>query len=107
MGPPPVPARCWSHGSPIFGWQYGLALAAAQVGLCLWLAIDRGIVWLGAHLGITGSTLVVLRLITRESSRLTVDNRVGLTAGVGALVLAAGLQSGHPHPGSKGVRGRT
>ena len=83
---------------PYFGWPYGLAFAAAQVGLCLWLRVQRGIIWLVRTWAITGGALVVLWLITGRSGRLSVDSGVALTAGLGALVLAAGLYEGHLAP---------
>ncbi len=81
---------------PYFGWPYGLLFAAVQAGLCWRLAIDRGIVWLVRTWGITGAALLVLWFITGKSelSELTVDSGVALTAGMGALVLAAGLLEG-------------
>ena len=79
---------------PYFGWPYGLLFAAVQAGLCWRLAIDRGLVWLARTWGITGGALLVLWLIAGKSERLTVDNGVALTAGMGALVLAAGLHEG-------------
>jgi len=80
---------------PYFGWPYGLLFAAAQAGLCWGLAIDRGIVWLTRTWGITGGALLMLWMITGKSERLTVDSGVALTAGMGALILAAGLYEGH------------
>ena len=85
---------------PYFGWPYGLLLAAAQAGLCWRLAIDRGIVWLVRTWGITGGALLVLWIITGKSGSLTVDSGVALTAGMGALILAAGLHEGHLVPGT-------
>lgn len=83
---------------PYFGWPYGLLFAALQAGFCWWLAIDRGIVWLARTWGITGGALLVLWMITGQTERLTVDSGVALTAGMGALVLAAGLYEGHLSP---------
>jgi len=85
---------------PYFGWEYGLLFAAVQVGLCWWLAIDRGTVWLARTWGITGSALLVLWVIT-GSGRLTVDSGAALTAGMGALMLAAGLYEGDLRPGTR------
>ncbi|CAN5716990.1 hypothetical protein BH20ACT14_BH20ACT14_12830 [soil metagenome] len=78
---------------PYFGWPYGLLFAAVQAGLCWRLAIDRGIVCLARTWGITGAALLVLWFIIGKSE-LTVDSGVALTAGMGALVLAAGLLEG-------------
>ena len=83
---------------PYFGWPYGLLFAAVQAGVCWRLAIDRGIVWLLRTWGITGGTLLVLWIITGKSERLTVDSGVALTAGMGALILAAGLYNGDLGP---------
>lgn len=83
---------------PYFGWPYGVVFAAVQAGLCWRLAIDRGIVWLVRTWGITGGALLVLWMITARPERLTVDSGVALTAGMGALVLAAGLYEGHLVP---------
>jgi hypothetical protein len=80
---------------PYFGWPYGVGFALAQVGLCLWLAIDRGIVWLVRTWVIVGLALVALWLITGRPDRLGLDSGVALTAGLSALVLAAGLYEGH------------
>ena len=85
---------------PYFGWQYGLLFAAAQAGLCWWLAIDRGIVWLVRTWGITGGALLVWWMISGQSEQLTVDSGVALIAGMGALILAAGLHEGHLVPGT-------
>lgn len=85
---------------PYFGWPYGLLFAAVQAGLCWRLAIDRGIVWLVRTWGITGGALLVLWMITGKSERLTIDSGVALTAGMGALMLAAGLLEGHLVPGT-------
>jgi hypothetical protein len=83
---------------PYFGWPYGLAFAAAQIALCRWLAIDRGVTWLVRAWAITGGALVALWLVTGRSERLSVDSGVALTAGLSALVLAAGLYEGHLVP---------
>jgi hypothetical protein len=83
---------------PYFGWPYGLAFGAVQVGVCLWLDVQRGLVWLARTWAITGAALVVLWLVTGRSERLTLDSGVALTAGLGALVLAAGLYEGHLVP---------
>jgi hypothetical protein len=83
---------------PYFGWPYGLVFAAAQVAFCRWLAVDRGITWLVRTWAITGGALIALWLITGRSERLSVDSGVALTAGLGALVLAAGLYEGHLAP---------
>jgi hypothetical protein len=83
---------------PYFGWPYGLAFALVQIGVCLWLSIDRGIVWLVRTWVIVGSCLVVLWLITGRPDRLTLDSGVALTAGLSALVLAAGLYEGQLTP---------
>jgi hypothetical protein len=83
---------------PYFGWPYGLAFATAQVALCLWLAIDRGLTWLVRTWAITGTALILLWLATGRPDRLTIDSGVALTAGLGALVLAAGLYEGHLAP---------
>lgn len=83
---------------PYFGWPYGLLFAAVQAGLCWRLAIERGIVWLVRTWGITGGALLVLWMIAGKSERLTLDSGVALTAGMGALVLAAGLYEGHLVP---------
>jgi hypothetical protein len=80
---------------PYFGWPYGLAFAAAQVGFCRWLGVRRGITWLLRTWAITGAALVLLWFATGRPERLTVDSGVALTAGLGALVLAAGLYEGH------------
>jgi hypothetical protein len=85
---------------PYFGWPYGLLFAAVQAGLCWRLAIDRGIVWLLRTWGITGGALLVLWMVTGQSERLTVNSGGALTAGMGALVLAAGLYEGHLVPGT-------
>ena len=82
---------------PYFGWPYGLLFAAVQAALCWRLAVDRGIVWLARTWGITGGALLVLWLIT-GTEQLTVDSGVALTAGMGALILAAGLLEGHLVP---------
>lgn len=84
---------------PYFGWPYGLLFAAVQAGLCWRFAIDRGIVWVVRTWGITGGALLVLSFITGKSE-LTVDSGVALTAGMGALILAAGLLEGHLVPGT-------
>ena len=84
---------------PYFGWPYGLLFASVQAGLCWRLAIDRGIVWLVGTWGITGGALLVLWFITGKSE-LTVDSGVALTAGMGALIVAAGLLEGHLVPGT-------
>jgi hypothetical protein len=63
--------------------------------LCWWLAIDRGIVWLLRTWGITGGALLALWMISGTSAELTVASGVALTAGMGALILAAGLHEGH------------
>jgi hypothetical protein len=83
---------------PFFGWPYGLLFAAVQAGLCWWLAIDRGIVWLVRTWGITGGGLLVLWMISGRSGPLTVDSGAALTAGMGALMLAAGLHKGQLVP---------
>jgi hypothetical protein len=85
---------------PYFGWPYGLLFAALQAGLCWWLAIDRGIVWLFRTWGVTGAALLVLWMISGTSGVLTVDSGFALTAGMGALILAAGLHEGHLVPGT-------
>jgi hypothetical protein len=85
---------------PYFGWPYGLLFAAVQAGLCWRLAIDRGIVWLVRTWGITGGALLVLWMVTGRSERLTVDSGFALTAGMGAVMLAAGLYEGHLVPGA-------
>jgi hypothetical protein len=79
---------------PYFGWPYGLSFGAVQAALCRWLAIERGIVWLVRTWGITGGALLVLWVISGQSGRLTFGGGVALTAGLGALMLAAGLYSG-------------
>jgi hypothetical protein len=79
---------------PYFGWPYGLAFATVQIALCRWIPIRRGIVWLLRTWAITGGALLLLSIVTRTSSRLTLDNGVALVAGMGALVLAAGLYEG-------------
>jgi hypothetical protein len=83
---------------PYFGWPYGIAFAVAQVGVCWWLAIDRGVVWLARTWAFTGLALVLLWLATGRPDRLTVDSGVALTAGLSALVLAAGLYEGRLTP---------
>jgi hypothetical protein len=87
---------------PYFGWPYGMGFALAQVALCRWLAIDRGLVWLTRTWAITGAALVLLWLISGRPDRLTIESGVALTAGLGALVLAAGLYEGHLVPGTAG-----
>jgi hypothetical protein len=62
------------------------------------LAIDRGLVWLVRAWAITGGALVLLWLATGRPDRLTIDSGIALTAGLGALVLAAGLYEGHLAP---------
>ena len=89
---------------PYFGWPYGLLFAALQAALCRWLAIDRGTVWLVRTWGIVGGALALLWLISGRSGRLTVDSGVALTAGMGALVLAAGLFNGDLVPGKLRAR---
>jgi hypothetical protein len=89
---------------PYFGWQYGLAFAAVQTGVCWWLAIERGIVWLVRAWAITGGALLVLWVVSGQSGRLTFGACVALTAGMGALMLAAGLYSGDLVPGTRGRR---
>lgn len=85
---------------PYFGWPYGLLFAGVQAGLCWWLAIDRGIVWLVRTWGITGGALLVLWMLSGRSGQLTVDSGAALIAGMGALVLAAGLYEGDLVPGT-------
>jgi hypothetical protein len=84
---------------PYFGWPYGLLFAAFQAGVCRWLTIDRGLVWLARTWGITAGALVVLWLTSGRPERLTLDSGVALTAGMGALMLAAGLFNGDLVPG--------
>ena len=91
---------------PYFGWPYGLLFAAVQAGVCWRLAIDRGIVWLARTWAVTGGALLVLWVVTGRSERLTVDSGVALTAGMGALILAAGLLEGHLVPGRPTPRGQ-
>jgi hypothetical protein len=79
---------------PYFGWPYGVALASAQAVLCWWTPIQRGLVWLLRTWVITGAAMLVLSNAVGPSSRLTVDSGVALIAGMGALVLAAGMQEG-------------
>jgi hypothetical protein len=57
--------------------------------------IRRGVVWLLRTWAITGGAVLLLAIVTDSSSRLTVDNGVALVAGLGALVLAAGMYEGH------------
>ena len=66
--------------------------------VCVWLAIDRGITWLVRTWAIAGGALVLLWLATGRPDRPTIDSGVALTAGLGALVLAAGLYEGHLAP---------
>ena len=89
---------------PYFGWPYGLLFAALQAALCRWLVIDRGIVWLVRTWAITGGALFLLWLISDGSGRLTVDSGIALTAGMGALMLAAGLFNGDLVPGKLRAR---
>jgi hypothetical protein len=84
---------------PYFGWPYGLAFAAVQAALCRWLAIERGIVWLVRTWAVTGGALLVLWVISGQSGRLTFGSGVALSAGMGALILAAGLYNGDLVPG--------
>jgi hypothetical protein len=49
--------------------------------------------------GITAGALVLLWLISGRPERLTADSGVALTAGMGALMLAAGLFNGDLIPG--------
>lgn len=86
---------------PYFGWPYGVLFAAAQAGLCWWWAIDRGMVWLVRTWGVTGGALLVLWLITGQTERLTANSGIALTAGMGALILAAGLYEGDLVPGTR------
>jgi hypothetical protein len=86
---------------PYFGWEYGVLFAGAQAGLCLWLPVQRGIVWLSRTWGITGAAILVLWLITGRSGRMTFDSGVAVTAGMGALILAAALYEGDLRAGSR------
>jgi hypothetical protein len=80
---------------PYFGWPYGLAFATVQTAVCVCVPIRRGVVWLLRTWAITGGALFLLSIAVGTSSRLTVDSGVALVAGIGALVLAAGMHEGH------------
>ena len=80
---------------PYFGLPYGVALAAAEAALCWWVPIRRGIVWLLRTWVIAGGAMLLLSIVAGTSSRLTADSGVALVAGLGALVLAAGMHEGH------------
>ena len=92
---------------PYFGWPYGVLFAACQAGLCWRLGIRRGITWLARTWGITGAALLVLWVVTGRPEMVTIDSGVALTAGMGALVLAAGIYEGHLVPGTAGRVGKT
>jgi hypothetical protein len=79
---------------PYFGWPYGLLFAALQLAVCRWFAVARGPVWLARTWGITGGALVLIWELAGQPERLTVDYGVACTAGVGAMMLAAGLFNG-------------
>jgi hypothetical protein len=79
---------------PYFGWPYGVAFALFQLAVCRWLALERGPVWLARTWGVTGGALLVIWLLAGHPERLTIDYAVACTAGVGALMLAAGLFAG-------------
>jgi hypothetical protein len=79
---------------PYFGWPYGVLFAAMQLAICRWLGIDRGPVWLARTWAVTGAALFVIWELAGHPARLTIDYAVACTAGLGALMIAAGLFNG-------------
>jgi hypothetical protein len=84
---------------PWFGWPYGLGLALAELAVVAWLRIRRGERWLGAA---WASGLAAAALGWSLGHRPDVDSTAALSAGLGALVLAAALYDGRLIPGTRG-----
>jgi hypothetical protein len=77
---------------PYFSWPYGIAFAGAQLGVCRWLRVARGPTWLVRTWLLTGVTLAAAAWLAGRHVR--VEELVPLVAGLGAVVLAAGLYEG-------------
>lgn len=76
---------------PVFGIAYGVILLAAEVGVCLLYRVRNGV---AAVLVSAAAVDVVFWLARLAGAHFPTGAAAALTAGFGALVLAAGLLSG-------------
>lgn len=75
----------------LFGLGYAALLVAAELGVCAWFRMARAAVWV-----LVGAALVDLVFVSADLAGLHFRSgaAAALTAGFGALVLAAGVLSG-------------